>query len=40
LVLFAMTYEYNGNAELSRLEGLALLVAFIAYDSYVVVQNI
>lgn len=40
LVLFAMTYEYNGSAELSRLEGLALLVAFIAYDSYVVVQNI
>ncbi|MDH3615014.1 MAG: calcium/sodium antiporter [Gammaproteobacteria bacterium] len=40
LVLFAMTYDYNGNAELSRLEGLALLVAFIAYDSYVVVQNI
>lgn len=40
LVLFAMTYEYNGNAELSRLEGLALLLAFIAYDSYVVSQNI
>jgi cation:H+ antiporter len=40
LVLFAMTYDYNGNAELSRLEGLALLVAFIAYDSYVVAQNI
>jgi len=40
LVLFAMTYDYNGNAELSRLEGLALLVAFIAYDSYVLMQNI
>jgi len=40
LVLFAMTYDYNGSAELSRIEGMALLLAFIAYDSYVVVQNI
>ncbi len=41
LVLFAMTYDYNdGNAKLSRMEGLALLIAFLAYDSYVVVQNI
>ena len=40
LVLFAMTYDYDGKARLSRLEGIALLVAYIAYESYVVAQNI
>jgi cation:H+ antiporter len=40
LVLFAMTYDYDGKAQLSRLEGLALFIAFIAYDSYVIAQNI
>ena len=40
LVLFAMTYDYDGGSELSRLEGLALLIAYIVYDSYVVAQNI
>ncbi len=40
LVLFAMTYDYDGKAQLSRLEGLALLIAFIAYDGYVIAQNI
>ncbi len=40
LVLFAMTYEFDDHSALSRLEGLALLVAFIAYDSYVIVQNV
>jgi cation:H+ antiporter len=40
LVLFAMTYDYDRKAELSRVEGLALLVAYIAYDSYVVAQNL
>jgi cation:H+ antiporter len=40
LVLFAMTYDYDNKAELSRLEGIALLVAYIAYDSYVVTQNL
>ena len=40
LVLFAMTYDYDGKAQLSRLEGLALLIAYIAYDSYVIAQNI
>ena len=40
LVLFAMTYDYDGKSELSRIEGIALLVAFIAYDSYVVMQNV
>jgi len=40
LVLFAMTYDYDGGSELSRLEGLALLVAYLVYGSYVVAQNI
>ncbi len=40
LVLFAMTYDYDGKGQLSRLEGLALLLAFIAYDGYVIAQNI
>ncbi len=40
LVLFAMTYDYDGNSQLSRLEGLALLAAFVAYDGYVIAQNL
>ena len=40
LVLFAMTYDYDGKALLSRMEGIALLVAYIAYEAYVVAQNI
>ncbi len=40
LVLFAMTYDYNDHSDLSRLEGLALLGAFVAYDSYVIMQNV
>jgi len=40
LVLFAMTYDYDGKSELSRLEGFALFLAFIAYDSYVIAQNV
>ncbi len=40
LVLFAMTYDYDGKARLSRLEGLALLVAYVAYDSYVIVKSL
>jgi cation:H+ antiporter len=40
LVLFAMTYDYDGKSQLSRLEGLALFTAFIAYDGYVIVQNL
>lgn len=40
LVLFAMTYDYDGKSELSRIEGAALLAAFIAYDSYVILQNV
>jgi cation:H+ antiporter len=40
LVLFAMTYDYDGKSELSRLEGAALLIAYLAYDGYVISQNI
>ncbi len=40
LVLFAMTYDYDGKNELSRIEGVALLAAFIAYDTYVILQNV
>ncbi len=40
LVLFAMTFDYENKAELSRLEGLALFAAFVAYDTYVVVHNV
>jgi cation:H+ antiporter len=40
LVLFAMTYDYDSKSELSRTEGAALLIAFIAYDVYVVAQNV
>ena len=39
LVLFAMTYDYDGKAQLSRLEGVALLIAYLAYDGYVIAQN-
>lgn len=38
LVMFAMTYEYGRAGRISRLEGAALLAAFIAYDTYVVMQ--
>jgi cation:H+ antiporter len=40
LVLFAMTYDYDGKALLSRMEGVALLAAYFAYSAYVVAQNI
>jgi cation:H+ antiporter len=40
LVLFAMTYEYDGKGVITRYEGFALLVAFLAYDTYVVLQNV
>lgn len=40
LVLFAMTYDYDGKSQLSRLEGLALFTAFVAYDGYVIAQNL
>ena len=40
LVLFAMTYDYEGKSKLSRVEGFALFAAFVAYHSYVIVQNV
>ncbi len=40
LVLFAMTHDYDGKAKLTRLEGCALLIAYLAYQSYVITQNI
>lgn len=40
LVLFAMTYDYDGKGRVSRFEGLALVVAYVAYIAYVVLKNI
>lgn len=40
LVLFAMTYDYEGKSKLSRVEGFSLFAAFIAYHSYVIAQNV
>ena len=40
LVLFAMTYEYENRGQITRLEGFALLAAYLAYQAYVVVQNV
>ena len=40
LVLFAMTYEFEGKGRIDRLEGAALLAAFVGYVSYVVVQAV
>lgn len=40
LVLFAMTYDYDGKGHISRVEGAALLIAFLAYDGYVVAQSL
>lgn len=40
LVLFAMTYEYDGKGRINRLEGAALFFSFIAYVAYVVTQNV
>ena len=40
LVLFAMTYDYDGKAELSRLEGLALSIAYLSFVGYVIARNI
>ena len=40
LVLFAMTYEYDGKGRINRAEGAALFLAFVGYVSYVVIQNV
>ncbi len=40
LVLFAMTYDYDGKGKISRFEGLSLATAYTAYIAYVVLQNV
>ena len=40
LVLFAMTYEYEGRGQITRFEGIALIAAYLAYQAYVIVQNV
>ncbi len=40
LVLCAMTYESEGRGQITRFEGLALIAAYLAYQGYVVAQNI
>ena len=40
LVLFAMCYDYDGKGQISRVEGAALVLAFLAYDGYVISQNL
>jgi cation:H+ antiporter len=40
LVLFAMTYDYDGKGRISRFEGFSLATAYAAYIAYVVVQNV
>ena len=40
LVLFAMTYDYDGKGKISRFEGFALAAAFVAYMTYVAVPNL
>ena len=40
LVLFAMTYEYDGRGAISRFEGLMLVGAYLAFTTYVVFQNV
>ena len=40
LVLFAMTYEYDGRGAISRFEGFMLVVAYLAFSTYVVLQNV
>jgi len=40
LVLFAMTYEYEGRGQITRFEGFALIAAYVAYQGYVIAQNV
>lgn len=40
LVLFAMTYDYDGKGTINRMEGLSLVTAYVAYITYVVVQSV
>jgi cation:H+ antiporter len=38
LALFAMAYGFRGQGRINRLEGLFLLLAYVAYTAYLVVQ--
>jgi cation:H+ antiporter len=40
LVLFAMTYDYDGKGRINRFEGFTLVAAYFAYITYTVVQNV
>jgi len=40
LVLFAMTYEYEGRGQITRFEGFALVAAYAAYQTYVIAQSV
>ena len=40
LALFAMTYDYDGKTQVSRVEGAALLLFYMAYNGYVIAQNV
>ena len=40
LVMFAMSYDYEGKGQISRVEGFALIVAYFGYITYVVVRNV
>ena len=37
LVLFVMAYNYRGDSRIKRVEGVALLAAYLAYQAYVIV---
>ena len=40
LVMFAMSYDYEGKGQISRVEGFALVIAYIGYIAYVVARNV
>ncbi|MEM7611250.1 MAG: calcium/sodium antiporter [Pseudomonadota bacterium] len=40
LVLFAMAYNYSGAGRINRIEGSALLIAFVCYHFYVLSQSL
>jgi cation:H+ antiporter len=40
LVLFSLTYEYDGKGKITRFEGFCLLAAYVAYQAYVMVQSV
>lgn len=40
LVLFAMTYDYDGKGRINRFEGFTLTAAYVGYIAYTVLQNV